>query len=96
MSDEGGPCEATPHADLIAQIMDSRVPKNEREWAAEREIARLRRELAEARELLRDVRSSIPGNHKFALRRIDAFLTPSPPTTAPAPGSPPPGRARTE
>jgi len=38
---EGGPYEATPHADLIAQILDCRVPKNEREWAAGREIDRL-------------------------------------------------------
>jgi hypothetical protein len=73
---EGGPYEATPHADLIAQILDCRVPKNEREWAAGREIDRLtemvdqlthfietnpvqlvadlRRELAEARENLRE------------------------------------------
>lgn len=40
------PYQATPHADLIAQIMDSRVPKNEREWAAGREIERLRTDLA--------------------------------------------------
>ena len=40
--------EATPHADLIKQIMNSRVPKNEREWAAAREIERLRGLLWEA------------------------------------------------
>lgn len=40
------PYQATPHADLISQIMDSRVPKNEREWAAGREIERLRTDLA--------------------------------------------------
>jgi hypothetical protein len=39
MSDER---QATSHAELIQQIMDSRVPKNEREWAAGREIERLR------------------------------------------------------
>ena len=33
--------EATPHKELIEQILDSRVPKNEREWAAGREIASL-------------------------------------------------------
>ncbi len=38
------------------------------------EIERLRRELAEARELLRQARDCVPGNHKFMLRRIDAFL----------------------
>ena len=30
--------------------------------------------LAEAEAMLRDARSSIPGNAKFTLRRIDAFL----------------------
>ena len=39
------PMQATPHDALIAQIMDSRVPKTEREWAAAREIERLRSEL---------------------------------------------------
>jgi hypothetical protein len=38
--------QATPHAELIQQIMDSRVPKNEREWAAGREIEHLRAEVA--------------------------------------------------
>jgi hypothetical protein len=33
--------------------------------------------LAEAEAVLRDVRSSIPGNAKFTLRRIDAFLGPA-------------------
>ena len=37
--------QATPHIELIAQIMSSVVPKNEREWAASREIERLRAEL---------------------------------------------------
>ena len=33
--------QATPHHELIAQILDSRVPKNEREHAAAEEIERL-------------------------------------------------------
>ena len=37
-----GECDATPHEELIRQILDSRIPKNEREWAAGREIERLR------------------------------------------------------
>ena len=37
--DQGG--QATPHATLIVELLDSRVPKNEREWAAAREIERL-------------------------------------------------------
>jgi len=36
------PQEATPHAELIAEIMDSRIAKSEREWAAAREIESLR------------------------------------------------------
>ena len=46
--------QATPHSQLIAEIMDSRVPKNEREWAAKDEIERFERELAEARNPLFD------------------------------------------
>ena len=40
------PCQATPSADLRQQIMDSRVPKNEREWWAQRTIEKLETELA--------------------------------------------------
>ena len=40
---------ATPHNELIAQLLDSRLPKNEREHAAAREIERLRREVEEWR-----------------------------------------------
>lgn len=36
-------CDATPSEELRRQIMDSRVPKNEREWWASREIERLER-----------------------------------------------------
>ena len=39
--------QATPHKDLIGQILDSRIPKNEREWAASREIASLAASLEE-------------------------------------------------
>jgi hypothetical protein len=34
--------QATPHSQLISELMDSRVPKTEREHAAAREIERLR------------------------------------------------------
>ena len=40
------PRQATPFADLRQQIMDSRVPKNEREWWAQRTIEKLETELA--------------------------------------------------
>lgn len=36
-------CDATLGEELRRQIMDSRVPKNEREWWAAREIERLER-----------------------------------------------------
>ena len=43
------PYQATPSADLRQQIMDSRVPKNEREWWAQRTIEKLETELSAAR-----------------------------------------------
>lgn len=36
---------ATPHSELIAQLLDSRLPKTERERAAAREIEALRAEV---------------------------------------------------
>ena len=38
-------CAATPHKELIEQLMDSRIPKTEREHAARREIEMLREAL---------------------------------------------------
>ena len=38
---------ATPHAELIAELMNCNVPKNEREHAAAREIERLQEALAQ-------------------------------------------------
>jgi DNA repair exonuclease SbcCD ATPase subunit len=49
MNPHDQPCQATPAGDLRQQIMDSRVPKNEREWWAGREIEKLERELATAK-----------------------------------------------
>ncbi|MGB0219756.1 MAG: hypothetical protein ACPGJF_10525 [Sinimarinibacterium flocculans] len=44
-------CQATtPHAVLIAEIMDSRLPKSEREHAACREIERLHARLRDVRQ----------------------------------------------
>jgi len=39
--------QATPHAELIADLMNPNNPKNEREHAAVREIERLREALAQ-------------------------------------------------
>jgi hypothetical protein len=41
-----GPYQATPRMELERQIMSACVPKNEREWWAQRTIAALREELA--------------------------------------------------
>lgn len=41
--------QATPHTELIAQLLDSRVSKTEREHAASREIERLQAECAQLR-----------------------------------------------
>lgn len=49
----GSACQATPHKELIRQIMDSRILKNEREWAAAREIEDLRRKLRDRKRHLR-------------------------------------------
>jgi len=38
--------QATPHGTLLEQIMDPCQPKSEREWAAKREIERLRADAA--------------------------------------------------
>ena len=40
------PIQATSQHELLAQILDLNEPKSEREWAARREILRLRQVLA--------------------------------------------------
>lgn len=67
-------CAATPHDELIAQIIDSRVAKSEREWAAKREIEWLRENAALDWRFLtvkncRDALEQIAG----ALRRINRW-----------------------
>ena len=46
-------CAATPHGTLLEQIMDSTQPKNEREWAARREIEYLRQQVEYWRDTVR-------------------------------------------
>jgi len=48
MSDK--PQQATPHKSLIDQVMDSRVAKNEREWACAIEIEKLQARVQELEE----------------------------------------------
>jgi anti-sigma factor ChrR (cupin superfamily) len=45
----GGEKQARPHGELIRELLDSRIPKSEREHAAAREIERLRDALEEIR-----------------------------------------------
>ena len=45
--DNDKPCQATPHGTLLEQIMDSNLPKSEREWAAARELAAKDEEIEE-------------------------------------------------
>jgi hypothetical protein len=47
-----GECAATRSSELERQIMDSTVPKNEREWWAAREIERVREQASDMRQLL--------------------------------------------
>lgn len=51
---ESRACKSRPHAELIAEIMDSRIPKNEREHAACREIERQRGESLVLADIIRD------------------------------------------
>ena len=52
--------QATPREQLLKELMDSRVPKTEREHAAVREIERLRAALAEgAMQRLTDVQQEM-------------------------------------
>jgi hypothetical protein len=47
------PCNATPREELRNQIMSSVIPKNEREWWANRTIEQLERELNAANAIIR-------------------------------------------
>jgi hypothetical protein len=48
MTDDVEQKAARPHDELICELLDSRIPKNEREHAAAREIERLRAEVSTA------------------------------------------------
>jgi hypothetical protein len=51
--------QATPSGDLLRDLLDTRIAKSEREWAASREIERLRAEnVALKEELLREREAS--------------------------------------
>lgn len=52
MSDHQEAKQATPHATLLVELLDSRTPKSEREHAAKREIERLTAERDDLRRQL--------------------------------------------
>ena len=51
---ESAACASTPREELLRQLLDSRVPKNEREWCAAREIEGLRKGLSSALALINE------------------------------------------
>jgi predicted RNase H-like nuclease (RuvC/YqgF family) len=53
------PCNATPREELRNQIMSSVIPKNEREWWANRTIEQLERELNEANDHIKRLESKL-------------------------------------
>jgi len=75
--------QATPREQLLKELMDSRVPKTEREHAAAREIERLRAALAEdakdwselesLRESLREHMTEIHRLREAGRQALDAF-----------------------
>ncbi len=66
-----GICDACVAAPAQKTLTDLAREMN---YQPSRYEAHLEARLAEAEAMLRDARSSIPGNAKFTLRRIDAFL----------------------
>lgn len=58
MSDEKG-YAATPYEVLIKQIMSASIPKNEREWAAQREITKLAAEVQSLESQLATARAEV-------------------------------------
>jgi phosphoenolpyruvate-protein kinase (PTS system EI component) len=61
--------QATPHKQLISELLDSRVPKTEREHAAGREIERLQEAAQKALEALETYQS------KMSVHKFDSAIT---------------------
>ncbi len=56
-------CNATPREELRNQIMSSVIPKNEREWWANRTIEQLERELNAANNRIKQLEAKVDELH---------------------------------
>lgn len=65
--------QATPNATLEQQIMDSNIPKNEREWWAHKEIERLRAERDELLHMNQKYVEMILAEREACARVADAY-----------------------
>jgi hypothetical protein len=65
MNDNCTPWQATPAGDLRNQIMNSNIPKNEREWWAARCIKELERKNAKLHEALTKAEAHDESLHAF-------------------------------
>jgi predicted RNase H-like nuclease (RuvC/YqgF family) len=57
------PCNATPREELRNQIMSSVIPKNEREWWANRTIEQLERELNASNKRIKELEAKVDELH---------------------------------
>lgn len=68
---------AKPHDQLIAELLDSRVPKNEHGWAAAREIESLRSRLSEYEQDdtdMQQVRTQLSASNETLQRRLAEII----------------------
>ena len=71
-SDSSAPCQATPREELLRQLLDSRIPKNEREWCAAREIEDMR---ADMNDVCITLNSAIEDCEDYAMLNTQQKLT---------------------
>lgn len=64
------PYQATPREELLRQLLDSNVPKNEREWCAANEILRLRANEEINAKLAQAIFHTTPATADERLRRL--------------------------
>lgn len=78
MSDNKTGKASIPHEELLAQILDCRVPKNDMGWAAAKEIASLHARLAEAEAVVAKLpkyadtgKVLVPGRDSMWMRKVN-------------------------